>query len=54
MEVDGGDLSCPGSGEVARMDFKYRRDFKLDLDTETVEHELYVSEEYQGFWESED
>jgi hypothetical protein len=30
------------------------KDFKLDLDTETIEHELYASEQSQGFWESED
>jgi len=24
------------------------RDCRLDLDTETIEHELYASEEYQG------
>jgi len=38
----------------SRMDLVGRRDFKLDLDTETIEHELYTSEKYQGFWESED
>lgn len=51
---DGGDLSCPGSGEVARMDYVGQRDFKLDIDTETIERELHTSEEYQEFWESEE
>jgi hypothetical protein len=36
---------CPGSSVVARMDFVARRDFKSDLDTGTIEHELYASEE---------
>jgi len=47
-------LPCPNSGVVARMDFVARRDYKSDLDTEAIEHELYASEEYYGFWESED
>lgn len=36
------------------MDFAGRKEFKLDLDTETIEHELYASGESHGFWESED
>lgn len=50
MGTDGDDLSCPGS----RMDSVGRRDFKLNLDTETFEHELYEPEESQGFWELEE
>jgi hypothetical protein len=51
MDQDG--LACSGSSVVAGMDFVGRRNFKLDTDTETIEHELYASGEYQGFWESE-
>jgi hypothetical protein len=53
MGADGGDLSCPGSSVVARMDFVVRRDFMLNLDTETIESYLYESLEYHNDWESE-
>jgi hypothetical protein len=36
------------------MDLVGRRDYKLDQETETIEHELYALEESQGFWGSED
>ena len=54
MGPDGAGLSCPGSGKVVRMDLVGRGDFKLDLDTETIEHELYASKESLGLWELED
>ena len=35
MGADGDDLSCPGSSEIARIDFAGQRDFKSDPDPET-------------------
>jgi hypothetical protein len=49
MGTDGDGLSCPGSGEVAKMGFVDRRDSKLDTDTETIEPEQYASEKHQAF-----
>ena len=46
MGADGAGLSCPGSGEVARMDIVGRRDFTSGLDTETIERYLDESEEH--------
>jgi hypothetical protein len=44
---------CPGSSVVAKMDFVVRRDFKLNLDTETIQSYLHESVEYHNDWESE-